>query len=160
MVIIGVGGNKFNMTAISHALIGAAIAAKTGDPLAAGVIAFFTHFACDLIPHWDLGTNWRLRPRVITGVLAIGETLFALVGVYLIFFRLVPSAYVLAVAITFSLAPDWLEVPYYLTLPHSPKLFQQIYKLESYAHAKLDWPWGAVTQVAVVAAFLIWGFLL
>lgn len=147
------------MTSISHALIGAAIAARIGNPGLASLVAFGTHFVCDAIPHWDLGTNWRLRPRIVTGILAIVETLVALAGTYFLFYKLV-NPQILALCIFFSLIPDWLEAPYYIMMPHSPKLFYYLYKVQSVVHEKMQAPWGIVTQLAVVTAFLFVGFVL
>lgn len=147
------------MTSLAHALIGATIAAKF--PHSMGLVAgisLFTHFACDCIPHWDLGTNWRLRPRTVTGLLALGETALAVGGTFFLFVHFVPSAFTLLVAIIFSLLPDWLEAPYFILLPKAPKIFYYIYKMQSVVHEKLCWPWGILTQIATVAAFLIVGF--
>lgn len=147
------------MTSVSHALIGAAIAARIGNPIGAGLLAFMTHFACDAIPHWDLGTNWRLRPKVVTGALAIGETLVALFGTYFLFQNHVSSNQVLIVSIIMSLIPDWLEVPYYIFLPDSPKVFYWIYKIQSLIHSRMQAPIGVITQIVVVGSFLLVGFL-
>ena len=148
------------MTSISHALIGAAIAAKVTDPVTAGCIAFGVHFLCDAIPHWDLGTNWRLRPRLVTGTLAITETLVALFATFFIFKHLVPNQLVLAITITASLLPDWLEAPYYLLMPHPPKFFYYMYKIQSKLHSRMQAPWGVITQIVTVGLFLVWGFAL
>lgn len=148
------------MTSVSHALIGAAIAAKIGDPAGAAVIGLLTHLVCDMVPHWDLGTNWRLRPRVVTGSLAIAETVVAMFGTYFIFSRFVPDQFILGIAIIFSLLPDWIEAPYYLLMPHPPKFFYYMYKWQSYLHSRLQAPWGVVTQVVVVGLFLYVGFVL
>ena len=147
------------MTSISHALIGAAIAAKIPDPILAGSLSLITHFVCDAIPHWDLGTNWRLRPRVITGFLAILETLSAILISFSLFAYFVPNKFTLLVAIICSLIPDWLEAPYYLLMPKSPKIFYYLYKAQSLVHERLDAPWGVITQVTVVLAFLFVGFV-
>ncbi|KKS41406.1 MAG: hypothetical protein UV61_C0008G0119 [Candidatus Gottesmanbacteria bacterium GW2011_GWB1_43_11] len=146
------------MTSISHALIGAAIAAKITDPVTAGTLAFITHFVCDAIPHWDWGTNWRKRPRAVTGTLAVSETLIALFGTYFIFNSLVPSSSTLTITVLLSLLPDWLEAPYYLLLPHPPKFFYYMYRFQSFVHERLQAPWGILTQTAVVMAFLYVGF--
>lgn len=147
------------MTALSHALIGASIAAKIVNPWMVGTLAFVTHFICDAIPHWDLGTNWRLRPRVVTGTLAILETLLATGGTWVIFSP-ISSPITLLIAIIFSLIPDWLEVPYYLLLPNSPRPFYYIYKIQSLIHSRLQAPQGIWTQVVVVGSFLVVGFVL
>lgn len=148
------------MTAVSHALIGAAIAAKVGSPITCGLLAFVTHFVCDAIPHWDLGTNWRLRPKVVTGVLSISETILAIAATYAIFYHQVSSPQILAIAIIFSLIPDWLEVPYYLLMPRSPRPFYYIYKVQSLIHSRLQAPAGLFTQLVVVIAFLVVGFVI
>ena len=147
------------MTSVSHALIGAAIAAKIGNPYLAASTSLVAHFACDAIPHWDLGTNWRSRRRLITGVLAILETLFAITFTFLIFKNFVNPT-VLIVSVFFSLLPDWAEVPYYLLLPNSPKFFHSIYKAQSHFHSKLKYPEGLFTQILVVLLFLFVGFML
>ena len=148
------------MTSISHALIGAAIASRVHDPVSAGAIAFATHFLCDMIPHWDLGTNWRLRPKAVTGALAVGETLIAVFGTYFLFASIIAEHFTLIVAIVASLIPDWSEAPYYLLMPHSPKVFYYLYKIQSYLHERLAAPWGVVTQAATVGAFLVVGFVM
>ncbi|RJR15224.1 hypothetical protein C4579_02855 [Candidatus Microgenomates bacterium] len=147
------------MTAVAHALIGAAIAAKIGDPVLAGVLAFGTHFACDAIPHWDLGTNWRKRPKIVTGALAITETLIGLALPFLLFASLVPSIMTMAIAVVASLLPDWLEAPYYILMPHHPKVFYYLYKVQSLVHERMQAPGGVITQVVVVGLFLGVGFL-
>ncbi|MBI4058354.1 hypothetical protein HY408_01170 [Candidatus Gottesmanbacteria bacterium] len=148
------------MTSISHALIGAAIASKIPNPYLAGTLAFATHFLCDMIPHWDLGTNWRKRSRFATGTLAIIETCIAMFGTYTLFSIYVPNTTTLALAIVASLLPDWLEVPYYILLPHPPKVFYYIYRTQSYLHSRLQAPMGILTQMIVVGVFLGVGFLL
>jgi hypothetical protein len=50
-------------------------------------------------------------------------------------------------------------VPYYLFLPKSPKIFYEIYRIQSYFHSKLKHPEGIITQILVVAAFLYVGFV-
>ena len=148
------------MTSLSHALIGASISAKITNPWPVLVVCLFTHFACDAIPHWDLGTNWRNRPKSVTGMLAIAETLLAVLGTYALFSHLVPSTTTLLIAIIFSLLPDWLEAPYFVLLPNPPKFFYYIYKFQSTVHEKLRAPYGVITQIGVVLAFLFVGFVI
>lgn len=147
------------MTSISHALIGAAIAAKIDNPVLVAGMSFTSHFLCDAIPHWDLGTNWRLRPKAVTGILAILETLISIFGTFWIFSHFVPNQVTLVIAIFFSVLPDWIEAPYYLISP-PPKIFVWMYKLQHYIHEKLEAPAGIWTQVISVAVFLVVGFLI
>lgn len=143
------------MTAVSHAIIGATISIKVPQLIPCIVLSFVTHFICDAIPHWDLGTNWRLRPKKVTGLLAILETLAAILLVFFIFKFRSPNQFVLSAGILFSLLPDWLEAPYYILMPKSPKLFYYLYKVQSLIHQKLDTPYGIYTQIMVVGIFLL-----
>lgn len=145
------------MTSISHALIGVSLAATINKPELLIPVALTTHLLCDCIPHWDLGTSWRLRPKLITGTLAILETLFALSIPFWLFSTNI-SPLLLAIGIVFSLLPDWLEIPYYLTLPNAPRPFYYIYKIQSIIHSRLKAPWGIYTQIVTVGAFLLIGF--
>ncbi|MBI2034986.1 MAG: hypothetical protein HYT11_04605 [Candidatus Levybacteria bacterium] len=51
------------MTATSHAIIGAVIAAKISNPILAIPIAIFSHIAADAFPHWDTGTHKPNKSR-------------------------------------------------------------------------------------------------
>lgn len=145
------------MTSVSHALIGAAIASRVVDPFTVAVIAFTTHFVCDAIPHWDLGTNWRGRSKRITGTLAIAETMIAVFGSYLLFMNFVPNKFALALGIFFSVLPDLLQAPYYM-FKNAPSICVISHNAQSAIHERLQAPWGVLTQVATVAAFLWVGY--
>ena len=146
------------MTAISHALIGASLAAGIPHPAVAVAASLVAHFVCDAIPHWDIGTNWRLRPKVITGSLAILENIFALWGLFFLFSPFIRNQTVLFLCLAASLVPDWLEAPYYLFPKSAPKIFYHIYKFQSRFHGRLQPPVGILIQIAVVSLFLIFGF--
>lgn len=146
------------MTSITHVIIGASVAAKTNNPYIAASVALGLHFVADLIPHWDLGTNHRKRPKWVTGSLAIAETLIALTIGFFVFLPYVSSTVVLAVAIIFSLLPDWLEAPYHILNPHAPKFFYYLYKPQSILHSRAQLPWGLVTQLVTIAIALYIGF--
>ncbi len=146
------------MTSITHALIGVAIANKIGNPWAAGAIALTAHFICDMIPHWDWGTNHRNRPKWITGSFAIAETLIALFIGLILMRQFVPSFLILSISVICSLLPDWLEAPYHILNPNAPKWMYWIYKPQSIFHSRAQLPWGMVTQVITVGIALWWGF--
>lgn len=154
------------MTATAHALVAGAIATKIHDPFLAATLSLTTHFIMDSIPHWDFGTNWRNRPKAVTGALAIAETLFG-IGVSLYFFSTVAPLSTLVIAILFSLLPDWLEAPWYIfyakTNTHGLKkragvmerFFYAFYKIPNIFHAKATFPLGVITQVVTVLFFLV-----
>lgn len=154
------------MTATAHALVAGAIASKFPDPLTASTLAFTSHFIMDAIPHWDMGTHWRLRGKFTTGVLAISETILGITVAYLVFGGKVGIP-LLALTVFLSLVPDWLECPWYIffaSLSHNePKknagfwelLSFKIYKLENIFHTKANFPFGLLTQIVTVAFFLV-----
>lgn len=154
------------MTATAHAIVAGAIAAHFTNPATAITIALTTHFVMDSIPHWDFGTDWRTRPRALTGTFAIAETLFG-IGIALLFFHSIVALPLLLATIIASLLPDWLEAPWYIffanTSKHGPsrkagileKFSYAFYKIPNVFHSKATFPFGIFTQVVTVGFFLI-----
>lgn len=144
------------MTATVHALVGAAIATKIGNPALALPLCLLSHFILDKIPHWDPLTNKTTKsfPRILKEISA--DYLIGYVLVMLIFGF---SPYLLLAAFVSQL-PDTLEAPYILTKKHFP-IFYQFYQVQHWSHdvwfnARLNAPWGIVTQVVTVVIFLLW----
>lgn len=104
------------MTAINHALTGAAIGFAVGNPVVALPLAFVSHFACDAIPHYDApGTS---AERIVSNRLVREQ----IVGGALLCFLLVVALYishpvhwlVAAFAAFFAASPDLLWIPRWL----------------------------------------------
>ena len=155
------------MTATAHALVASAIAAKfAGYPAEAMILALSSHYIMDCVPHWDFGTNWRLRSKKMTGALAIFDTLLAFTVAYFLYGGKV-AFLPLTIVIISSLLPDWLETPWYIFFAsqkkHEPsprasiaeRLVYKLYKLQNAFHTKAQLPFGLFTQIATVAFFLI-----
>lgn len=153
------------MTATAHALVAGAIASKFTDPVTASGLAFVSHYIMDSIPHWDFGTNWRLRSKNTTGAFAIAETVGGITLAYMLFQQSAPMS-TLTVAVVASLLPDWMETPWYIFFatakkkePSSragfwEKISYRMYKIQNVFHAKAQLPFGIVTQVVTVGFFL------
>lgn len=136
------------MTATSHALIGASIASLIPNPILAIPLAITSHFAADLIPHWDAGTNWRKKTIMRLRVEAAFDVLLGFTLVYLIFGSIVGSAYLFVMIIAAQL-PDWLETPsskFGIKIPPFSWIEWLGHKLQN----RLQLPWGLVTQVVIV----------
>lgn len=155
------------MTATAHALVAGAIAAKfAGYPAEAMVLALSSHYVMDCVPHWDFGTNWRERPKEMTGALAIFDTLLGFTVAYFLYGGKV-AFLPLIMVVSFSLLPDWLETPWYIFFAsqkkHEPgprasvweRLSYAIYKIPNAFHTKAQFPFGLFTQIATVAFFLM-----
>ena len=153
------------MTATAHALVAGAIAAKFSDPTTASILALSSHYIMDSIPHWDFGTNWRMRSKTFTGTLAVFETVFG-IGISYALFGSSASFITFSAAIVASLLPDWIETPWYIFFAHAKKngpslrasvwekLTHQAYKIQNKFHTKAQFPFGLVTQVATVFFFI------
>lgn len=154
------------MMATAHTLVAGAIAVKIGDPVLASSLAFASHFVLDSIPHWDFGTSWRKRTKLSTGLFAIADTVFG-VGLAWVLFSKHANPFLLAACLVLSLLPDWLEAPWYIFFadPHHvgpkknagiiEKLTYAMYKTTNKAHTKAPYPWGILSQIAVVIFFLL-----
>lgn len=152
------------MTATAHALVAGTIASKFSDPLTASTLALVSHYIMDSIPHWDFGTNWRARPKKMTGLLALTETTFGIWLSFTLFQKIVPFP-LWTLTVMASLFPDWLETPWYIFFAKQnkrepaksassfEKLSFGIYKAQNFFHAKAQLPLGILTQMVTVGFF-------
>lgn len=154
------------MTATAHALVAGAIVQAFPAPGISVPLAFVSHFVMDFVPHWDFGTNWRDRPKKITGLLASAETILGITLAYFVFREKAPLVPLFATIIASEL-PDWLEAPWYMFFAHHTKhapyqnagfwekLTYTIYRTENKFHSKTGLPWGILTQILTVSFFFI-----
>lgn len=138
------------VTATGHALIGTLIAAKITDPVGAYAISFFSHFAGDILPHWDSGTHSKEKSHAR---LFVESAIDVLIGFFLSYFLYVllggQNIIHLVLCIIFSQLPDWITAPYFILgikIPFSVR----VGKIQSKLNRSLDLPWGIVTQIAAV----------
>ena len=101
------------MTATAHAIIGAALAAKIGEPMSLAFASTTSHLLMDCIPHWDFGANWRLRSKWATGTFAIFDSVIGITLAYFLFWGKAPIS-LLTIGILSSELPDWLQTPWFL----------------------------------------------
>lgn len=140
----------------SHALIGASIAKLIPNPYLGIPINLCLHFLADLFPHWDLRTRKAQRSHLKTIVVSLSDAFIGYLLGYLIFAPTVPIPYLLMMMFVSQL-PDWLEAPYLIFDWNFPP-FSSIKHLQSRLHHKLDLPWGLVSQILVVIAFIFLAF--
>lgn len=147
------------MTATAHALIGAVIAAKIGDPVLAIPIALFSHVAADMFPHWDVGTNRRKKTKQKMQIQAAGDVIvgFILSYMFIVFFFPHTNLLYAFVMIIVAQSPDWLMAPYYF---FGIKQFKWAYTFGKQTNMELDKPWGIIGQVAVIGALMLLAILL
>ncbi len=143
------------MTATGHALIGAVIAAKIGNPYLAIPIAIVSHFAADIYPHWDSGTNGskKTKKRFLTE--AVVDVLVGFVASYMLLTSFFPQTnllYALIIVIAAQL-PDWATAPYLIGIKKQP--FISFYKFQSRFNTRLDKPWGIITQIFAISLLIL-----
>ncbi len=143
------------MTATSHALIGASLASIITNPIIGIPVAIASHFAADLVPHWDAGTNHRQKSALR---LKIEATLDVLLGfaLVLILFRtqtLASPVYMFSMVIAAQL-PDWLEAPSWMFGLKVPP-FSWVDWLGHKLQSRMQLPWGLVTQVVIVGLLVL-----
>lgn len=144
------------MTATAHALIGASIAAKITNPIIGIPLAIASHFAADLVPHWDAGTNHKNKSLMRLKFEATLDVLLGVALVLLIFrsMAITNPVYLFTMVIAAQL-PDWLEAPssmFGFKVPPFSWLDWLGHKLQS----RMQLPWGLVTQVVTVGLLVIY----
>lgn len=143
------------MTATSHALIGASLASIITNPVIGIPVAIASHFAADLVPHWDAGTNHRNKTKLRLRTEAALDVLLGFALVMIIFRTLAFNhpVYIFSMIISAQL-PDWLEAPSWMFNFKVPPFSWMDYlghKLQS----RMQLPWGLVTQILVVGSLVL-----
>lgn len=141
------------MTATAHALIGASLAVKITNPYLGIPLAIASHFAADLIPHWDAGTNHKKKSRNRLLAEATLDVLLGFALVFLLFGNMVDPLYLWAMVIAAQL-PDWVEAPSFMLGWHVPP-FSWMDWLGHKLQTRMQLPWGLVTQVVIVGLLLL-----
>lgn len=149
------------MTLTAHSIVAAAIVSKVSNPVVGLPLVLVSHFVFDKLPHWDVMTNKdKNREQIIQGTVV--DIVLGFVSAGIFFFVIRPGlnpAYFFS-AVTLSQLPDWLEAPY--VLPHIKNPVSTFaYSFQHFVHdlwfdARLEAPWGIVTQAIVCLVFLLW----
>lgn len=150
------------MTATGHALVAALIAAKFTNPYIAFPLSFASHFACDILPHWDSGTHHREKTKKRLFYEAVADVLIGFVTAYILYNLVTPDRnYILLFfAIIFAQLPDWITAPYFILHIRHPLVnwSRGMYKIQHKLNSRLDQPWGIITQILTVVLLYIFLF--
>lgn len=147
-----------------HVFVGAAIAAKIGNPLLAIPLALASHFVLDQIPHWNphfytetqkygkptkKSTSFAVIDLGLAGLSSIGLALMALPNV--------GSAALIFVCCLVSILPDLVKSPFFF-LNLRPKFMKAYVAFERSLQVDISFVPGMITQFAVIFASLMWIF--
>lgn len=138
-----------------HALIGAFVASKIPKPVITSPLLFLSHLFLDRLPHWDFGTDFRKRKKIINALLGGFDLLAGIVTCWFVFQKTRPFNPLLWVGVFFSLLPDFLEFPA-LFLNFRPFPFSKFEILHSrYFHRKHQFPKGLILQIIIIGAIFL-----
>lgn len=142
------------MTATGHALIGALIAARFSNPYLAIPLSFASHFAADMVPHWDAGTHHREKTRRQLFNESALDVIISVVTAFILYNNFLGgNNYILLYVCVFaSQLPDWMTAPYFI-FGQKSKFFEWSkwsYIIQHKLNSRLDLPWGVVTQIVAV----------
>lgn len=152
------------MLELPHVVVGATIAAKIGNPALALPLALASHFALDVLPHWnphlnsELKSHGRVTGRTTTFVVVDG--IGSLVAGFAIASTVLPSInhFIIVILGSFlAVLPDLVEAPHYFLRKEHPLITKFITFQKSIQTDSPIWL-GLPTQALIVAAALWWLF--
>jgi len=143
------------MLVVTHALVGGFVATKISNPLVFSPFLVASHFFLDRIPHWDLGTGFRKRKKIVNFLLGGADFLSAMGICWSIFQKNLPFNPLLWTGVFFSIIPDILEFPaLFLNWRFFP--FDKLELIHShYFHRKAKFPQGLILQILIIAGIFL-----
>ncbi len=145
-----------------HVAIGAVIASKIPNPFIAIPLAFASHFALEMVPHWNphLVTETKkfgtpTKRSVI--VIAVDVTLALVTGSAIAWQAMPNTGHALTIlAASFaSVLPDLIEAPYFF-LKMRTKFLKDWLNFQKSLQVDTTPFWGLLTQVLTVGAAILW----
>jgi len=139
-----------------HVMVAAAIATATGNPLLAFPLSVASHFALDMVPHWNphLNTDLKKYGNVsgVNKVIVFGDSLLALgAGLYIANTAMPDSylAFTILLACLGSTLPDLIEAPHYFLKIRNPLIDKYIKWQKSIQNDTSIIP-GVATQIITI----------
>ncbi len=140
-----------------HVALGLAIAVAIPNPLISIPLAFASHFALDIVPHWNPHINTEMKKfgKLTNPTLFIIAVDLALALILTIFIgKTNPYIYL---ASFMSILPDIAEGPYFL-FGWRNKYLDIILRFQRSIQANANIFWGLLTQIIILVACLLWIF--
>lgn len=149
---------------LPHTVVGAAIAAKIGNPALSLPLALASHFALDLLPHWNPHLNTELnRLGKLSGktvAFIATDVILSLTGGFLIASTVLPDQNQFAIVILGSfmgILPDLVEAPhFFLGIRWEP--IERLIRFQKSIQNDAPPFLGILTQVLLLAAVFAWVF--
>jgi hypothetical protein len=146
-----------------HVIVGAAIAARVSNPFLAIPLAFLSHFALELVPHWNPHINTEIKThghitKESMRVMYFDSFLALASGTFLSFAAPSPHGPIVSLIACFaSVLPDVIEAPYFL-FHYKHKFLLMWLRFQKSLQNDADPLPGLLTQGAFSMAALWWMF--
>jgi hypothetical protein len=148
-----------------HVALGLAIAVAIPNPLISIPLAFASHFALDMVPHWNPHINTEMKkygkltnPTLF--IIAVDLALALILTSFVAFRALPDSSLFLTILLSsfVSILPDIAEGPYFL-FGWRNKYLDVILRFQRSIQANANIFWGTTTQIITIIASLYWIFV-
>lgn len=145
-----------------HALVGAAIAVKIGNPILSIPLAFASHFVLEKVPHWNPHLNKETekygKPTRQTTIIVIADSSLALIlGSSIAFSQ--PTITMIIGTLLSSFAavlPDLMEAPYFFLKARNSKFIKKWIHFQKGIQVDAPPFLGILTQILTIAAVFFW----
>lgn len=121
------------MLELPHAIIGAVIGTKIGNPFLAFPLAFLSNFILDILPHWNPHLNTELKTlghlSRRTTFIVIADGLLGLFAGTFLAFRFYPDVervIMILICCFLSVSADLIEAPYFFFKLKNPFILKWI----------------------------------
>ena len=146
-----------------HALLGAVIAVKLGNPALSIPIAFASHFILERVPHWNPHltketTKYGQPTKQSTTIVIIDSSLALILGSAIAFSQAPNTAMVIGTLLSSFAAvlPDLIEAPYFFLKVRNNKYIKRWIKFQKGIQVDAPPFLGLLTQVLTIAAIFLW----
>jgi len=147
-----------------HAVVGAAIATAIPNPFIAIPLAFLSHFALDMTPHWNPHISTELKKygevtQKSKNIIYLDLALSAALTVFIASRALPDTGHFLTIGTAgfAGILPDVIEAPYFF-LHWKTKFLENWLKFQKSIQNDVGVFWGLSTQLVTVIAALWWIF--
>lgn len=143
------------MLATPHTAMGILIATRILNPILALPLALLSHFALDLIPHWDF-FSFRREIKREEKLEVVADFLVGLsLGMFFTLKALPDQTRAATIFFSCALAnlPDAIEAPC-VFLGYRNKIIDGVIKFQRRFHSRLKYPWGLIPQILLLALCL------
>lgn len=146
-----------------HALLGAAIAVKLGNPALSIPLAFASHFILERVPHWNPHLNYETdkygKPTKKSTIIVIIDSSLALALGSAIALTQAPNTTMVIGTLLSAFSavlPDLIEAPYFFLNMRNNKYIKRWIKFQKGIQVNAPPFWGLLTQVLTILAVFLW----